>query len=149
MSVCVMITLVFQNIIGILEYNFGILEYYFGILEYNFDILKYNFGILEYDYGILEYHFAILKYHIELTMILMMIFQGVQHCIHNTKCFHLHLAQPRLQVVMVMMTITIPIMMGTMMKTRNMMFRLYTIDAGHDAGTYRVLDTETFILDLG
>ena len=111
MSVCVMITLVFQNIIGILEYNFGILEYYFGILEYNFDILKYNFGILEYDYGILEYHFAILKYHIELTMILMMIFQGVQHCIHNTKCFHLHLAQPRLQVVMRKLTTTMTIMM--------------------------------------
>jgi len=28
-------------------------------------------------------------------------------------------------------------------------YRLYTIDAGHEAESYRVLDTETFILDLG
>ena len=48
-----------------------------------------------------------------------------------------------------MIPITMPITMPIMMKTRNVMFRLYTIDAGHEAGTYRVLDTETFILDLG
>ena len=48
-------------------------------------------------------------------------------------------------MMVIMMVFTMPIMM----KTRNMMFRLYTIDAGHEAGTYRVLDTETFILDLG
>ena len=57
----------------------------------------------------------------------------------------------------IMMTITMTVTMTTkmtikkviMMTTRNMMFRLYTIDAGHEAETYRVLDTETFILDLG